>query len=100
MNYLLSAVLLLLVFVCARAAYRLERAVKANDEFARQPENLPSVLSDMLETVRQEARWDQVERMRHEVRLALRDLDGLRHDRRNVPLRNSKALLRAAELNG
>lgn len=90
MNYVLAAVLLLLILMFARACYRLESARASYDIESVRPHNLKRILKGMLRTVEADASWGDLEHMREEVRQALRTLDRVRHDRSNEALRASK----------
>lgn len=95
MNYVLTVVLLLAILLFASGIYRLERARTSYDLESERPHNLKHVLKGMLRTVEAEGSWSDLEYMRNEVRLALRTLDGMRHDRSNEALRASKRQLEA-----
>lgn len=90
MNYVLTAVLILVVFYFAVGVYRLERDRALCRAYAEAPENLRLILKNMLVVVRAEGNWGRVERMRDELRLALRMINEIRHDRGNEALQASK----------
>ncbi|TXT28178.1 MAG: hypothetical protein FD131_3311 [Rhodocyclaceae bacterium] len=93
MNYVLTVVLLLAIFLFASGIYRLERARASYEIESLRPHNLKHVLKGMLRTVEAEGSWEQLEFMRGEVRRALRTLDDMRHNHDNEALRASKQRL-------
>ncbi len=62
----------------------------AEYDFYSNPESLTHILQCMIHTVDKDGDWKQLETMRGDVRVALRNLDKLRHDVSNKPLRESK----------
>ncbi len=92
MNYILFVLLVVVTLIVLSVfhVYHLWRIRKITEGMLHRPENLPLVLLCMLKTVKRDAQWIQLESMRNDIRRALRDLDNLRHDVTNKPLRDSK----------
>ncbi|MBU2851164.1 MULTISPECIES: hypothetical protein [Acidithiobacillus] len=90
MNYILSA---FLVAAIIYDVYLIYHRLKSNRSVARlisDPEALTYVLQTMIHTVEKDGDWVKLETMRSDVRMALRNLDELRHDVSNKSLRDSK----------
>jgi hypothetical protein len=59
-------------------------------KFYSDPKNIEYISFLMIEQIKRNNKWDQLESMRSETRLILRKLDNMRHDVTNKQLRDSK----------
>ncbi|MBU9439102.1 hypothetical protein KTE91_28895 [Burkholderia multivorans] len=87
----LSLVCLLL----SLAVWRLFQIVESDMRQFDDPARLPSVLGAMARRVKQGGEWSQLELMRHYLRLALADVDRMRHDVGDHKMRESKRAAQA-----
>ena len=90
MNCTLSILLVVAILMITYMVYLIKRYVKSTKDMIHRPENFIWILKLMMQTVEREGEWAQLEAMRNHVRVALRDLDKLRHDVGNKSLRDSK----------